>query len=215
MPSHSRHIDTTAPHHQTALPRFKPGTKTCGCNSPHEQPPAVPAMPLHVPTPTCWGPPISSQVPPPPKSEESAAQQGSQRPCSHSQSAALCPLLALPPPLNLDTEQENKTHLLGLRPTWPLRTRLGWGQVRDCSSPLPQGSLCPPQPPEPRPSQEGAGLRHMPGSPSPQRPGRGRPAPGWVLTPLAAAPHSRQAFLLQVPLLLPAAAPEPAQERRQ
>ena len=67
-----------------------------------------------------------SRVPPPPKSEECAAQQGSQRPCSHRR-AALCPLLALPPPLELDTEQENKTYLLEQRPTWPLRTRLGWG----------------------------------------------------------------------------------------
>lgn len=114
---------TTAPPPGTALPRFKPRTKILIL--------PMSSHLLYQPCPSMFPHPIlgtlfSSQVPPPPKSEECAAQQGSQRPCSLLR-AALCPLLALPRPLDLDTKQENKTYLLGRRPTWPLRTRLGWG----------------------------------------------------------------------------------------
>lgn len=122
-------------------------------------------------------------------------QQGCQRP--HRQlRAALCPHVALPTPGPGSSSLNEEITFIKAKAELATENKAeGCEGVAEIL--LPQGSYAYPQPPATQSHPGGARvLRDTPSSPSPQRPGRGCPAPGGRgPTPRLAAPVQRRGLL--------------------
>lgn len=195
-------------------PRFKPRTKNPWSSfSLNSSPIVCQAHSLGHTRSHTWGDHLSSQTPATASPIESpfpkrrlCCPADNQRP-----RAALCPHLALPPPLEPGSSSLNSEIVYFIKAKAELaaqnRTEGSEGLVLILLS---QGSCA-----HPRPGRAVA-LSHKPGSPSPQRPGRGRPALVGV------GPTPRPAAAVQPPGLpapgpaasARAAVPDPAQERQ-